>query len=236
MREQRLPLWVARPAPHKIEPGLLLGPLLRPPGDGPPFHGLPDHGSATAFRIEPLSPCGMPEQTAVLLEVLAFEWASGASPFTLPPQLVPPLQPPAMDFQRLAWPPPLLEPPLPFGAGGPPAPNATQSAAGPLETVVPFPLGVCPLCPGEPIWPGSPRPCSNPNGTGSDNTEFSHLCVDFNEGLLPLSDLEQLVSPLGPVTWVFYMGFDTFARFDVRPSIQIPVFPAYPSGTGLFPG
>ena len=96
VRQQRLSLWIARLAPKKVEPGSLLGPLPRPPGVDPPFPGRVGHRIATAFGGEPLSPCGMSEETAVVLEVLAFEGTSAACPFTLPPKLVPPLQPPTM--------------------------------------------------------------------------------------------------------------------------------------------
>ena len=99
-----------------------------------------------------------------------------------------------------------------------------------------FPLGVSAVGPGESLWPGSPCPFRYPFGTGPHDSEFSHLGVNSDEGLLPFSNQEQLVSPLGPVTWVFYVGVDTFASFDVRPSVKVPVFSAYPSRLGLFPG
>ena len=95
-------------------------------------------------------------------QIFAFEGAPLAEPFPLPAQLVPVLQPPPVPFQRLAGPPPLLEPPLPFGSGGSTAADTASCVAVRLELVITFPPAVCALRPGEPFWPGSPCPFGDP--------------------------------------------------------------------------
>ena len=81
-------------------------------------------------------------------QIFAFEGAPFAEPFPLPDWLVPVLQSPAMVPQRLAVPPPLLEYPLPSGAGGPPTTHTTDGFSVRLELVVTFPPAVCPFRPG----------------------------------------------------------------------------------------
>ena len=102
VRQQRLSLWTMRLPPHNVKPSLLPGPLSRACGVDPPFPDRAGPSIATAFGSEPLTPSGMPEETAVISEVLSLEGVPAACPFTLPPELVPPLQPPQMGFERLA--------------------------------------------------------------------------------------------------------------------------------------
>ena len=107
-----------------------------------------------------------------------------------------------MDFERLTWPSPLLEPPLPFGSGGSTAADTASCVAVRLELVITFPPAVCALRPGEPFWPGSPCPFGDPLWAWSDDTELPHLGVDLDQRLLPLPDLSELVAPKRPVAGV----------------------------------
>ena len=78
VRQQRLSLWTVRLTPHNVEPSLLQGPLSRACGVDPPFPDRAGPRIATAFGGEPLTPSGMPEETAMISEVLALEGAPAA--------------------------------------------------------------------------------------------------------------------------------------------------------------
>ena len=79
-----------------------------------------------------------------------------------------------------------------------------------LQRVLACPLAVRSVGSWEPGWPVSPVSGRQPQWARSLNSQLSDLGVDPDQGLLPASDLVQLLAPVGPMAWVLDVQVHSF--------------------------
>ena len=121
------------------------------------------------------------------------KWAMCAPPLPGPSDLVPSGEVRGVDGEGRAVSPPLLQPTLPVGNGGPATPDTNSASGVPDQEVLAFPEIVGPNSSGQPFGPGRPVPVGQPVGLLAGQPQGPHLGVRPDQVLLPLSDLQRPV-------------------------------------------